>query len=49
VQRKLPDGQHQASHPNPGRQPMEDFASLIAALPVSLILVIGCAWWIFRR
>lgn len=23
--------------------------ALIAALPVSLILVIGCSWWIFRR
>jgi hypothetical protein len=24
-------------------------STLIAALPVSLILVIGSAWWIFRR
>jgi hypothetical protein len=24
-------------------------STLIAGLPVSLILVIGSAWWIFRR
>jgi hypothetical protein len=25
------------------------YTPLIAALPVSLILVIGATWWIFRR
>ncbi len=24
-------------------------ANIIAALPVSLILVVGSAWWVFRR
>jgi hypothetical protein len=28
---------------------MEHLALLIAALPVSLILVAGAAWWVFRR
>ncbi len=25
------------------------FSTLIATLPVSLVLVAGCAWWVFRR
>jgi len=28
---------------------MEHVATLFAALPISLILVIVSAWWIFRR
>lgn len=24
------------------------FTTLIAALPASLLLVVGCTWWIFR-
>lgn len=28
---------------------MEQLPAIFAALPVSLILVISSAWWIFRR
>lgn len=28
---------------------MAHLASLIATLPVSLLLVVGAAWWIFHR
>jgi hypothetical protein len=42
-------GPHQANNPLPGKPAMEHLTLLIAALPVSLILVIGSAWWVLRR
>lgn len=49
MQRNLPEGKTQANQPAIGKQPMEHFPAFFAALPISLILVIGSVWWIFRR
>jgi hypothetical protein len=45
----MPECQYHAGGASCAQSIMEQSGILIAALPVSLILVIGSAWWIFRR